>query len=370
MAGRYERTTDFSSAEANNETGRSTVNTAALDGELDTISDIVNAHANSLDQFLRSDGVMTDNFLQGHEFSDAAITYLATVVGGSEGTIGPAGPIGPQGPIGPTGATGATGPSGTSINLLGSVADFASLPAGTTAGEAYITIDDGHLAVYDGADWQDVGAFTGPQGDTGPQGPQGIQGEPGVAGDTFPTQTGNANKVLVTDGASVSWQTITSAMIDTSVAKTASPTFTGTVNAAALTLSGTLNAGGAASSIGTYGQPGSALAIYGYIITSPKVYAPNPLTASLSISLASGHIGTAQVGNYDITVTAGAMGPGRAHELLITSHATVDRLVTFPAGWTWMGYKPPSFLAGKKGLLAIRCYGTEETDVVASWVES
>jgi microcystin-dependent protein len=120
---------------------------------------------------------------------------------GSNGTFYVTGPVGPQGPQGiqgiqgvkgdkgDKGDTGATGPQGTSINFVGSVADVASLPStGNLINDAYVVESDGDLYVWDGSQWDNVGAITGPQGpqgiqgEVGPQGPQGIQGEVGPQG--------------------------------------------------------------------------------------------------------------------------------------------------------------------------------------------
>ena len=91
-----------------------------------------------------------------------------------------------------TGDTGAVGPQGlkgdpgTSVTIEGTVASPADLPTtGMTAGQGYLTASDGHLHVYDGAAWQDVGLIRGPQGvrgPAGPVGPQGVKGDQGIQG--------------------------------------------------------------------------------------------------------------------------------------------------------------------------------------------
>lgn len=114
--------------------------------------------------------------------------------GGSPGPPGPQGPAGPEGPAGPQGTQGPAGPqgaAGTGINLKGSVATSSALPAtGNTTGDGYITTDTGHLWVWEGGQWVDVGVIVGPagpQGPAGPAGPQGIQGAVGPTGATGPT---------------------------------------------------------------------------------------------------------------------------------------------------------------------------------------
>ena len=106
-----------------------------------------------------------------------------STVPGPEGPTGPAGPLGPQGPKGDTGA---------GVLVKGNVPDAASLPSsGNEINDAYLTNDTGHMWVWNGASWTDVGRVsgpagpTGPKGDTGPAGPQGDPGYPPVgAGDS------------------------------------------------------------------------------------------------------------------------------------------------------------------------------------------
>lgn len=92
---------------------------------------------------------------------------------GSIGTTGPTGPAGSgaTGPTGPTGALGPVGPTGadgTSVTIVGSVASAANLPGTANTNDGYITQDTGHLWVWDGAQWNDVGEIRGPQGPPGP----------------------------------------------------------------------------------------------------------------------------------------------------------------------------------------------------------
>ena len=125
---------------------------------------------------------------------------------GNDSTVpGPTGPTGPEGPQGiqgeqgdqgvpgPQGDTGedsvVPGPAGQNVTVLGSVATFASLPAGAAAGDIYVVTDEASEAyTSDGAEgWTAIGPIQGPQGiqgETGVQGPQGEQGEQGVEGAT------------------------------------------------------------------------------------------------------------------------------------------------------------------------------------------
>ena len=125
---------------------------------------------------------------------------------GPQGPIGPIGATGPAGPIGPTGATGATGPigptgptgpagpagadgtDGTSVIIKGTVATSSNLPmVGNTVGDGYITADTGHLWVWSGSVWTDVGLIRGPAGPTGATGATGPAGPAGPAGPTGAT---------------------------------------------------------------------------------------------------------------------------------------------------------------------------------------
>ncbi|MGB4957796.1 MAG: hypothetical protein WBO49_05070 [Candidatus Saccharimonas sp.] len=114
----------------------------------------------------------------------------ATGAQGPAGSQGATGPQGNPGVTGNTGATGATGPAGadgTSVTISGSVANAAALPTGlgpSDAGDGYLTNDDGHLHIWSGSTWTDVGEIRGPQGLAGPAGPQGPTGNTGGAGAT------------------------------------------------------------------------------------------------------------------------------------------------------------------------------------------
>ncbi len=106
---------------------------------------------------------------------------------GATGATGPTGGVGAAGPAGATGATGPAGADGTSVTIAGSVANAAALPTGlgpSDAGDGYITQDDGHLHVWSGSSFSDVGTVRGPQGPTGPAGATGTQGATGAMGAT------------------------------------------------------------------------------------------------------------------------------------------------------------------------------------------
>ena len=105
---------------------------------------------------------------------------------------------GPKGDKGDQGPAGEKGADGTSVNITGSVdnADALATIVSPAKGDGYITNNDGHLHVYNGTAFVDVGEIRGPKGDKGEAGPQGPAGEAGPKGD--PGDAGAAGeKVLM-----------------------------------------------------------------------------------------------------------------------------------------------------------------------------
>lgn len=108
---------------------------------------------------------------------------------GAQGVAGSPGQTGAQGPQGPEGPAGAAGADGTSVRIQGTVATAAALPSNLSnntadRGKGYLTDNDGHLHVWGGTSFTDVGLIRGPKGDTGSQGPIGPTGDPGPQGQT------------------------------------------------------------------------------------------------------------------------------------------------------------------------------------------
>ncbi|QDF18816.1 hypothetical protein SEA_SCENTAE_97 [Gordonia phage SCentae] len=112
---------------------------------------------------------------------------------GLQGLQGPKGDKGDRGDKGDTGDTGLPGPegqrgpAGTSVTIVDDVPTPAELPTDLTADDAgigYVTQNDGHLWVWGGSSWTDVGPIRGPEG---PQGPKGDPGSQGPKGDTGAT---------------------------------------------------------------------------------------------------------------------------------------------------------------------------------------
>ena len=106
---------------------------------------------------------------------------------GATGPTGSAGAVGAQGMQGVTGPSGPTGSAGAGITIKGSVAQVGDLPpSNNVAGDSYVVTANGHLYVWSGSDWTDVGQIVGPTGPSGPQGDAGaastVTGPTGAAG--------------------------------------------------------------------------------------------------------------------------------------------------------------------------------------------
>ena len=85
---------------------------------------------------------------------------------------------------------GPAGADGTSVTIVGSVANASALPTGLTqadAGDGYITTDNGHLHVWSGSTFTDVGTVRGPQGEQGVKGDTGTRGTIWFTGAGAPT---------------------------------------------------------------------------------------------------------------------------------------------------------------------------------------
>lgn len=90
--------------------------------------------------------------------------------------------IGAAGADGNDGADGADGADGTSVTIVDNVANSAALPTGlgpSDAGKGWLTDNDGHLHVWSGSAFTDVGTIRGPQGIQGIAGNDGDDGADG-----------------------------------------------------------------------------------------------------------------------------------------------------------------------------------------------
>lgn len=74
-------------------------------------------------------------------------------------------------------------------------------------------------------------------------------------------------------------------------------------------------------------------------------------------------------GAFTFSATSNASN-GQAIEMRVTGNAAADRAISFPAGWTFVGYKPAQIDQGATAVLSLRSYGTTDSDIVASWAES
>ncbi len=131
-----------------------------------------------------ADGQAGPTGAQGPAGNDGAVGPTGVQgIQGLQGIPGTDGAQGPTGNDGPQGVQGIQGEPGVGVQLLGSVDNEIDLPStGNTIGDSYIVNANGHLYVWGGSSWSDVGQIVGPQGVQGIQGTTGPQGLPGVDG--------------------------------------------------------------------------------------------------------------------------------------------------------------------------------------------
>jgi hypothetical protein len=109
-------------------------------------------------------------------------TFAGAGLDGAQGVTGPTGSVGQPGTQGPTGS------QATSVNMQGSVALIADLPASGTAQDGYYVAETVTVYIWTGSAWVDSGPIQGPVGPTGAQGNPGGQGlDSTVAGPIGPT---------------------------------------------------------------------------------------------------------------------------------------------------------------------------------------
>lgn len=298
-ASKFTRNKDYSDDETNNTGGRSEVDTAGLDGEMDEIVTVTDDHADKLDLLLRDDLKMQDGILEGHEFSNAAINYLAASLNQSGYLLW-------------------TGEWATGIDYL-----TGNLAHDPSSGNAYICLvahTSGTFSTDLASGYWDLYASAGATG--------------------LPAQTGHADKVLATNGASLSWAFIGSNNVDSSIATSASPTFTGNMYANSAVKTGKAT-GGITSGAPTYNID--------FNTTINKV---------LSVE-------------NDATFTASnhsaLSGEVKCINLILNANSGGPYTFTFPSGWKWVTAAPVSIGADATGLLVLMCYGTDDTTVVAAY---
>jgi hypothetical protein len=145
-------------------------------------------------------------------------TGADSVIPGPVGPTGATGPLGATGPQGDGGNPGPPGPTGTAVKAR--VADLTALfassngqtpPGLSAAGDGTIVTDDGSgtpdvIYAWNGgttgtsADWVEVGAIQGPQGEQGATGPQGDIGNPGPTYTVTYTKVGFSASSAVNSG--------------------------------------------------------------------------------------------------------------------------------------------------------------------------
>lgn len=67
-----------------------------------------------------------------------------------------------------------------------------------------------------------------------------------------------------------------------------------------------------------------------------------------------------------VTFTGSNYTAGKSASVRIVPGAS-NRTLTFPSGWKFVSFKPAEIAANKVGILALSCYGSSESDVVAAW---
>lgn len=305
-ASKYTRVGDFTADEAASKGGRAEQDSAQLDGELDAVQIVLDNHANDLDILLRDDGLMTEDILRGHEFSAEAITLLKGLI------------------------------TGSGLNWYGDWATPRDYAIGDLVHEstnAYICLiahtSGGTFATDLAAGKWELFANGGSSG--------------------IPSQVGHADKVLATNGSSLSWLKVAAINTTGIFATSASPTFTGTVNGTALFQL----KNGVEFTAGQKVQ-------FGLNTISPS--------ATPAFDLDKGVMHTFTVNAVITTTTTTNRAAGKLIEVRFVADS-VDRAVTWNASWKWVGFKPSQIDANKVGILSLRCYGTNETDVVATWNE-
>ena len=128
-----------------------------------------------------SQGIQGERGLTGEQ-GIQGITGL-TGEQGIQGVQGERGLQGVKGDKGDQGIQGIKGNDGTSVTIKGTVPLKANLPVTASDGDGWITANDGHLHVWSGTSFIDVGLVRGPKGDQGEIGPIGLQGIQGIKGD-------------------------------------------------------------------------------------------------------------------------------------------------------------------------------------------
>ena len=265
---------------------------------------------------------------------------------GSQGDIGYVGSQGDVGYVGSTGDlgyTGSQGTPGTSVRILGSAANEAGLSPFDpipVIGDGVITTDTGHLWVYDGIQFNDVGNVTGPQGG---QGYTGSQGDIGYVG-----SQGNIGYV-----GSVGIGYVGSAGGNGTNGYTGSQGTTG-----GLGYTGSKGADGTNGSNGATGYTGSVGV--GYVGSAgangsgnDTVYTLGNVSGTITPSLSSGTVHSYTLtGNITLNSLTGVT-TGSSMTLILTQDATGSRTLTSSMKWAGLGFKTLSTAGTSTDIVSI-----------------
>lgn len=314
----YTRQGDFTADESNNKAGRSLQDSSTLDSEFDQIKLVLDDAKRLLDKVLRSDEKILDNVLEGHEFSNAAISVLKGKIGNSNAAL--------------------TWRSSWAQNTSYEVGDLAYDSITSDIFYCLVAHNSGttytSLSNYIAANPNQWELFIPGSSTSFPASPS--------ADDVLLRDTSNTTEV---------WGKIKAANTDGSFAPK---------NNAALTGTTTLQA---STQTGKHTTTGS--------IVRPPATATTP-TTDYTVDFASRFIDVIDLSSAAaVTITSSNLEDGAMKEVYIKARSGVDVSITWPAGWTFMGYKPPSVLDGKNGYLTLRCLGgNTDSDVVAFWTEA
>lgn len=154
---------------------------------------------------------------------------------------------------------------------------------------------------------------------------------------SLPAQAGHANKALITNGSSTLWSLIGPSN-STGLAPLASPTFTGVAD---------FDAGVKTQKITI--TTGASIALDFNAGPNQQV---DPLSNNVTFSTTNRAAASGETKFIDLKISADSSGP---------------YTLAFPAGWRWITVMPTSIAADKIGFLSLRCYGANDTNVVAAF---
>ena len=274
----YTPTTDFSQEESNNVAGRSTVRTPAIDTEFSNLALTLSEVLANLAILQRDDTLLMNGIIKGHEFSGDAISYLSSMLSSSTNSV-----------FVWRGDWSASGTDYQQLNLVHYGGSVYICLANHTSGA---TTPDADLVNWD--------LFASKGADSG-----------------LPSRTGNANKFLMTDGATDIWSFVT----NDNVSGVATDT----------------------SSSGVITTDFSSNFMHTLSLTEN-------ITSWVTTNRAAGKM-------MDIRVVADASGP----------YTFPSSGAGFGADWKWINGIPAQLAANTTGILSLRCYGANESDIVASF---